>query len=401
MPKKTYSKDLMDPIKFNKLQDEYISGMNERIGEIWPWDVEQDHTWRHSNKLASADLIRHFCDAYGETNPLFRNADYASKTRHGGIIAPPTFLTCITPSAVGLEPDDLPATGFNGGAEWEWFDVVREGDVFHGFDTWLGWIEKKREGTDMGMYICTVKRTFINQRDEVVCNIYGHELRFSLPPTEEGLRFGQTGKQKQLAPKWKYTMEELEKVTETYKEMERNRRGANVRYWEDVKVGDSLGTVVQGPYDLMDVANFMVVQGYMAVSFGIKWDRIWNHSRFTLDEYNQSAWEPHLRDHEDLGYEFNQAAQSEAGLALLLSNWMGDDGLVRKFGAQARRMMPVGDCSWMTGKIVKKYVENGEYLVDAEMTCTTQRGVMHMPATATIRLLSREQMKKQLPFQFK
>jgi len=401
MPKKMYSEDLKDPVKFNKLQEDWIKECNDRIGEITPWDLNMDHTWRHSNKVATEDLIRHFCDAYGETNPLFRSVDYARKTRFGGIIAPPTFLTCITPSAVGMEPDDLPATGFNAGAEWEIFQDVYAGDEFHGYDTFLGWVEKKREGTDIGMYVSTIKRTYLNQRNEVVANIYGHELRFSLPPTEKGLRFGQTGKEKQLAPKWKYSEEELEKITATYIEMEKNRRGANVRWWEDVTVGDTLGTVLQGPYDLMDVAAFMGVQGYMSVAFGIKWNRIWNHARFTLDEFNQSAWEPHLRDHENLGYEFNQAAQSEAGIAQLLCNWMGDDGFVKKLAAQARRMMPVGDCSWITGEITKKYVENGEHLVDTKITCTTQRGVMHMPATATIRLLSREQMQKSLPFQFK
>lgn len=401
MPKAVYPKELQDPVRFNEAQIRWINECNEKIGEIIQWDVEQDHTWRQSNRVATEDLIRHYCDAYGDTNPLFRHLDYARKSRYGGIIAPPTFLTCITPSAVGMEPDELPCVGFNAGAEWEWFQLVRAGDQFHGFDTFLGWVEKKREGNAPPMYVSTIKRTYINQHEQVVANVYGHELRFSLAPTTEGLLFGSTGKEKQLAPRWKYSMEDLEKITETYKEMERKRRGADVRWWEDVSVGDSLGTVLQGPYDLMDVMSFMGVQGYMSVAFGIKWDRIWNHTRFTLDEYNQSAWEPHLRDHEGLGYEFNQAAHSEAGINHLLCNWMGDDGFLKKMSAQARRMMPVGDCSWITGEIVKKYVEDGEHLVDAAIKCTTQRGQMHMPGTATVRLLSREQMKKSQPFQFK
>jgi len=401
MPKAMYPKGLQDPVKFNETLDKWIKEINAKKGEIIRWDVEQDHTWRQSNRVATEDLIRHFCDAYGETNPLYRHVDYARKSRYGCIIAPPTFLTCIAPSAIGAEPDHVPCVGFNAGAEWEWFQVVHAGDEFHGYDTELGYEEKKREGNVPPMFVSTIKRTYINQREEVVANIYGHELRFALAPTNEGLLYGSTGKEKQQAPKWKYSMEELEEITATYKEMEKNRRGANVRWWEDVTVGESLGAVLQGPYDLMDVMSFMGVQGYMSVAFGIKWDRIWNHTRFTLDEYNQTTWEPHLRDHEGLGYEFNQSAQSEAGVSHLICNWMGDDGFLKKLACQARRMMPVGDCSWIRGKVVKKYVENGEPLVDLEITCTTQRGLMHMPATATVRLLSREQMQKNLPFQFK
>ena len=140
----------------------------------------------------------------------------------------------------------------------------------------------------------------------------------------------------------------------------------------------------------MDVMSFMGVQAYLSRAFGIKWKRIWNHTRFTFNEYNQSTWEPHLRDHEDLGYVFNQSAQSEAGANHLICNWMGDDGFLKKMSAQARRMMPVGDTSWITGKVAKKYIQDGEHLVDLEIKCTTQRGIMHMPATATVRLISRQ-----------
>jgi hypothetical protein len=319
--------------------------------------------------------------------------EYARKTRYGGIIAPPTFLTCITPSAVGQEPDELPSVGWNGGASYEWFKVVHAGDEIHGYDTWLGFAEKVRGKGLPRMFTGTVKRTYINQRDEIVANIYGHELRFDLPPTEKGLLYGQTGpsaKEMATMKPWKYSEEELEEITRTYVEMEQKRRGGNVRWWEDVVVGEEIGTVVQGPYDLMDVMSMMGVQGYLSEAFGIKWKKIWNHTRFTLNEYGVSAWEPHLRDHEGLGYIFNQSAQSEAGVNHVICNWMGDDGFLEKMSCQARRIMPVGDTSWIRGKVVKKYIQDGEFVVDLEIQCTSQRGIMHMPGTATVRLLTRE-----------
>jgi len=390
MPKAKYPEELQDPAKFNKKFLEWVELRNSQIGEIIPWDLEQDATWRWSNRLVTEDLIRHFCNAYGETNPLYRSVDYARKTRYGGIIAPPNFITCIAPSAIGQEPDELPCVGFNGGSTYEWFKLVRPGDEFHGYDTWLGFEEKKRPKGYPPMFIQTIKRTYINQREEVVANVYGTELRFGLAPTEKGLLYGQTGPSVQKLEPWKYTEEDHEEITRTYEEMEKNRRGADVRWWEAVVVGEDIGTVLQGPYDLMDVMSFMGVQSYLSLAFGIKWKRVWNHTRFTFNEYGQLAWEPHLRDHEGLGYIFNQSAQSEAGVSHLICNWMGDDGFLRRMSCQARRMMPVGDCNWIRGKVVKKYIEDGEHLVDLEITSTTQRGVMHMPATATVLLLSKE-----------
>lgn len=393
MPKAKYPEELQDPAKFNKKFLEWVELRNSQVGEIIPWDLEQDATWRWSNRLVTEDLIRHFCNAYGETNPLYRSVDYARKTRYGGIIAPPNFITCIAPSAIGQEPDELPCTGFNGGASYEWFKLARPGDEFHGYDTWLGFEEKKRPEGYPRMFIQTVKRTYINQREEIVANIYGTELRFALAPTEEGLLYGQTGPSIQKLEPWTYTEEDHEEITRTYEEMEKNRRGAEIRWWEDVTVGEDIGTVLQGPYDLMDVMSFMGVQSYLSLAFGIKWKRVWNHTRFTFNKYGQLAWEPHLRDHEGLGYIFNQSAQSEAGVSHLICNWMGDDGFLKKMSCQAQRMMPVGDCNWIRGKVVKKYVEDGEHVVDLEITSTTQRGIMHMPATATVRLLSREAMR--------
>jgi len=42
-----------------------------------------------------AGAIQKFARAIGETNPLYFDEAYAKTTRHGGIIAPPTFPSCL------------------------------------------------------------------------------------------------------------------------------------------------------------------------------------------------------------------------------------------------------------------------------------------------------------------
>ena len=384
MPKKRYPEELKDPAVFKKRLEEYIERRQNEVGKVKAWQIDEDFTWRWSNQVASEDLIRHYSDAIGDTNPLWRNVNYARNTRHGGIIAPPYFITCIAPTAVGDEPDDIPHGGMNAGCECEWFKIVHAGDEFHGYDTWLGYEEKKSSQGGRRLWIGTERKTYLNQRDEVVAIVNGHEVIMDIQPTHPT----DTGDMVKKVERASYTEDELGKIMSLYEDAEKNRRGNKIRYWEDVVVGEDMGPVVQGPYDLMDVAPFMVVQGYMSYAFGIKWKRIWNHSRYTLDKNGLSQWEPHLRDPEG-GPTANQGAQSEAGVCHLLTNWMGDDGFLKKMSCQARRPLYMSDTDYIRGKVVKKYIQDGEHLVDIDITCTTQRGVMHMPATATVRLLSR------------
>ena len=49
--------------------------------------------------------IRYFAMALGDRNPLYWDEDFASKTRHGGIIAPPTFV-CETCQYSTLDMDE-------------------------------------------------------------------------------------------------------------------------------------------------------------------------------------------------------------------------------------------------------------------------------------------------------
>ena len=75
----------------------------------------------------------------------------------------------------------------------------------------------------------------------------------------------------------------------------------------------------------------------------------------------------------------------------LLTNWMGDNGFIKKFYAMFRRFNLVGDTTWLMGQVVKKYIdEDGEPVVDLECWGENQRGEVTMPGSATIALPSRE-----------
>lgn len=102
--------------QWNKAVDEWVKSENERAGRVYkpsigmyPPKVEGllVSEMGINNKVATADLIRHYADGIGDTNPLWRSEEYAKNTRYGGIIAPPGFWIVL------LHP-----------AEWEWGSLI-------------------------------------------------------------------------------------------------------------------------------------------------------------------------------------------------------------------------------------------------------------------------------------
>jgi acyl dehydratase len=79
------------------------------------------------NRQATIDTIMHFVDGIGDLNPIYRDEEYAKKTKYGCLIAPPCFLYSVWWAGTGLEmqPD---FHGWYAGSEWEWFRPICVGD---------------------------------------------------------------------------------------------------------------------------------------------------------------------------------------------------------------------------------------------------------------------------------
>ena len=73
--------------------------------------------------------IRRFADAIGDPNPIYRDEGTAAETRHGKIIAPPTFLRSLKPGPAIVDLDIPYPEVLDGGSKWEFFQPVRTGDL--------------------------------------------------------------------------------------------------------------------------------------------------------------------------------------------------------------------------------------------------------------------------------
>jgi acyl dehydratase len=347
------------------------------------------------NRVASRDLIRRYTQVIGDDNPLWVNDEYARKTKHGCIIAPPFFLHCIAIGAGGgrelLAPPSVGRlTWLNVGGSWQFFKPVCVDDSFKVKDVIFNSIEDKTrlDGKGPRQFLSSSDRTYINQREEVVCVVNRRMMNIIVgPPTENPAKDWKEFPIPQAFPEYEYTEEEQIAIDRTFEEEE--RCGANPRYWEDITVGEELRPVIR-LHNMNDQVLAYALQGFYVSNRVIR---------------KECAGNPDLKAiAEDFMYQSIMGilmttfgTQMDAMLGHLITNWMGDDGFLKSFDTQFRIINPRDDANWCKGKVIKKYVQNGERLVDIAVWIESIRGWIVTPATATVVLPSRTSERTQYP----
>ena len=72
-----------------------------------------------------------------------------------------------------------------------------------------------------------------------------------------------------------------------------------------------------------------------------------------------------------------------------LTNWMGDDGFLRKTSCKIRRHNPDGDVIFIDGVVTRKFIEGDKTLVEISQTAVTHRGEASASGVAIVELPSR------------
>ena len=113
--------------------------------------------------------ILRFAEAIGDTNPIFNDKNAASKTKYGGIVAPPTFLRSIAhvkaPEPKVQVKSPYPAN-VDGGSEWEYFEPIKVGDTITA-TSYLADINERKGGKFGSMLIMVRETKYMNQHGTV------------------------------------------------------------------------------------------------------------------------------------------------------------------------------------------------------------------------------------------
>ncbi|MBE9572873.1 MAG: MaoC family dehydratase N-terminal domain-containing protein [Proteobacteria bacterium] len=341
------------------------------------------------NQTVSYEAVRNYVNGIGDYNFLYRDREYAKKSRYEELVAPPNWLYSVFPTYV---VEGLPGLhAWHSGNDWEFYKPIYINDCIKPKSTIIGFdiLRTKFSGKSLWRY---QKAEFFNQRGELVARAYSWSLRGERRVTRK------TGKYSQLRLPHPWTEEELTKIESDI--LDEEIRGSEVRYWEDVKEGDELPPVIKGPFGLTDMIAYCVgATPVQLAAHGVQLRNYRNHPAWAFRDPDTMALEPIY------GVHYNKLAAQSAGLPIpytagvqnqswlinLLTNWMGDEGWIKRNYAEYRRFVYFSDVVWLKGKVVKKYVdENSEHCVDIRCNGINQRREDIIPSFATIILPSKE-----------
>jgi acyl dehydratase len=355
-------------------------------------------------ELASKDMIRNFAYGLGDANPLWMDEEYAKKTRYGCIVAPPYWPV----SVAVMVPHGLPGLpSFHRSDNWEFYKPVLVGDTLKAENIFTGFEEKQSKS--LGRIILMYQdRNYYNQRDELVAKCTGCTMNTEGGGIQKGGRHSGV----QLPHPWQE--EELKKIEDEI--LAEQVRGARVRYWEDVEVGDELPQLVRGPLSDADIFAFFAGHGggIAIVSHGIALATYRRHPTWGFRDPETHAMEPavafhwnkHIAKAMDLPYPCDMGIQRHCFLIVLLTHWQGDEGWLKRCRAEFHGFFFLSDVIRIGGRVTKKYIdEDGDHCVDIDSYAMNQRGEEIMPGKSTIALPSREKgiwpVEKKLPGQKK
>jgi acyl dehydratase len=319
---------------------------------------------------ASRDSIKNFAEAVGDSNPLWTSEAYARRSRFGMITAPPTFLYNVhhgTTPAIGL-PGVAPSPDLAllyAGADLEFCRPIRLGEGFHVKGKALG-IERKQSRSLGELIFTTGEASYFNQDSELIGTIRTTICRFNIP----GRQAVEIDRQPRPG---------VEAKSPDLLAFERARRGAEPRCWEDVEVGDEMDPPLEkGLLTMTEIFRFGL--------FVPAGPRRIERRRETLEAgFQREAMQKRagLENASDYG------PQRVCWLGQLLTDWMGDDGTLKKMSCQVRHPSIMGDINTVKGRVKGKRVLGGEHLVDCEIWVENQAGLVTAPGEATIALPSK------------
>jgi hypothetical protein len=148
-------------------------------------------------------------------------------------------------------------------------------------------------------------------------------------------------------------------------------------YWEDIKEGQEIPT-------LPKVATSLML---------VKWAG-------ASGDFNPHHYETEFAMTQGTGGVIVHGLLKHAWLIQLVTNWMGDEGFMKKFSCQYRGLdfprkmktmdQPQDGETWLCkGKIAKKYVDGENHCVDLEIGVENGKGQVTTPGTATVVLPTR------------
>jgi acyl dehydratase len=368
-----------------KITDEGIEKLRARIGQGFPGR----RPWRTE---ATRDAIYHLALAIGDLSPLYLDEDYAKRTRWGTMIAPPIIVqTMDTLRAVGSSglPEGLPGVhSIWTGSRYEWERPVKLNDRIRA-DCYLKEVVERPStfgGGGRSVYQ-TYEAVYYDQRDEKIGVRNDTWIRIERAATREKKKYGEI-----TLAEW--SKEDITRFMEEY----RTEQRVVEQYWDDVKVGDQLPPVIKGPLTPTAEIAFESYFGIYLVGNKVAADLYARHPALMIPN-EQGVPEPPQRVHWDNAFTqrllglpgaYDLGPERCSWLIHLMTNFVGDNGLLTMIDVQYRKFNYMGDVTWCRGTVTDKFERQGRAYVRCAIESINHRDEITTTGTAEAELPRRK-----------
>lgn len=353
---------------FPVITDSALADLRSRLGKPVPRPEPYIET-------ATRDAVRHWIQGIGDRNPFWLEAG----------IAPPTVLFAMDRVVSGYVGGLPGIHAMYGGTDFRWHREIRIGDRVVGESVLAGLVEKPSKFARRAIQQ-VYRTTFRNQAGEVVCEADSWCFRTERDTAREREKY------RALEPH-RYASDELVAIARAYRD--ETIRGAAPRDWEDVGVGEPLPEVVKGPLTVTSVIAFVQGWGSLYVrAHGYAMDLFARHpalgipNAFGVPEPPERVhWDEAMARAVGVPGAYDYGPERVAWLGHLVTNWMGNDGVLRRLNVQVLRHNLIGDTTWCRGEVTAR--EPGG-LVQLSLHAHNQREETIAAGTATVRLPARQ-----------
>lgn len=372
--------------KFPKITEEGLDDLRQRVGvkiekTVEPWCYE-----------ATRDNIRHYAHGIGDDNPLWCDPDYAKSTKYGDVIALPSFLFATNRIISGYVGGLPGVHAMWSGANWNWHKTITRNMEFRTEAVLKDLIEHDTRFAGKAVQQIYHVDFYDAATGDLVADADSWCFRTDRDQAREN---GTKYTEAKAKGRKVWTEDEL---NEYYKYYEQETiRGSETRYWDDVTEGDELPTMVKGP---------MTATGFIAYAQG--WGGLYiraNKLAWQLQQKHPSAgpknrygipdcpervhWEEEFALEVGAPGAYDYGPERTSWLTHQITNWMGDDGFLRQAKCQVRRHNPEGDIILIHGTVIRKFEEEGRYLLEIQQRAEQQDGELSAMGSAIVELPKR------------
>lgn len=345
------------------------------------------------NTEITRDSIKQLVDAMGDENPLYRDPDYAEKTKYGSLIAPPSWPFTIV---YGQYPEFTMTeyVSLYCGDTFEWYMPVADGDKIDWKTTYPTEVFEKQTRVGGTAVFCKGMQEFKRHQGGVpVARQIWTQCYIEMEKTPYNtVRSGAKVPQ--------YTPEFIEQIHAAWDEENEKLWGGKPHYFEDVTIGESLTPLVRGPLTASEVAAWTKAASQF----------FFTSNKLHLITQERSQWgyydpalKMHMNTHENV-YDCYGVMHERTGsyipggmgsqrcswVCTFLSNFASDEGFVWKMDLRHVRKGGLFNVYTTTGTITDKHAEGGRFWVDIDLQMVDQTGEAVIKGKAQVLLPSRE-----------